>query len=171
MELRDGSLLLRPWREEDAQAVFEACQDPEIPHWMPMIPRPYAFEDARAFVSGELALGGHQFAIVDDGRVVGSVGMQVDRRENGEVGYWCAADARRRGLVTRALRLLCRYAFDELEMRRLEAVVDPENIASQRVAEKVGFRREGVMRSHMQHPDGRRRDSVLYSLLPGELDA
>jgi RimJ/RimL family protein N-acetyltransferase len=137
MELRDGSLLLRPWREEDAQAVFEACQDPEIPRWMPMIPRR----------------------------------MQVDRRENGEAGYWCAADVRGRGMVTRALRLLCRYAFHELEMRRLEAVVDPHNVASQRVAEKVGFRREGVMRSHMQHPDGRRRDSVLYSLLPGELDA
>jgi hypothetical protein len=39
-----------------------------------------------------------------------------------------------------------------------------------RVAEKVGFTREGVLRSHLLHPDGRRRDSVMFSLLPGELD-
>jgi RimJ/RimL family protein N-acetyltransferase len=44
-----------------------------------------------------------------------------------------------------------------------------DNVASQRVAEKVGFRREGVLRSQLLHPDGRLRDSVMFSLLPGEL--
>ena len=72
-------------------------------------------------------------------------------------------------MTTSALRLLCQYAFEELEMERLELMTDPDNHASQRVAEKVGFRREGVLRSHLLHPDGRRRDSVLFSLLPGEL--
>ncbi len=54
-------------------------------------------------------------------------------------------------------------------MQRLELIADPDNTASQRVAEKAGFRREGVLRSHLLHPDGRRRDSVMFSLLPGEL--
>ncbi len=69
----------------------------------------------------------------------------------------------------RALRLLCRYGMDELALQRLELITDPENHASQRVAAKVGFQREGVLRSHLPHPDGRRRDSVMFSLLPGEL--
>jgi RimJ/RimL family protein N-acetyltransferase len=56
-----------------------------------------------------------------------------------------------------------------LQVDRLELLTDPDNAASQRVAEKVGFRREGVLRSHVSHPDGRRRDSVIFSLLPGEL--
>jgi RimJ/RimL family protein N-acetyltransferase len=58
---------------------------------------------------------------------------------------------------------------DELGLGRVQLTADPDNLASQRVAEKVGFRREGVLRSHLRHPDGRRRDSVMFSLLPGEL--
>jgi RimJ/RimL family protein N-acetyltransferase len=52
---------------------------------------------------------------------------------------------------------------------RAELIADPDNVASQRVAEKVGYRREGVLRSSLDHPDGRRSDSVMFSLLPGEL--
>lgn len=95
--------------------------------------------------------------------------MTVSRMRTGHVGYWCAAEARGRGVATRALRLLSRYGFEELGLQRLELITDPDNLASQRVAEKVGYRREGVLRSHLDHPDGRRRDSVMFSLLPGEL--
>jgi RimJ/RimL family protein N-acetyltransferase len=169
VELRDESIVLRPWREEDAPAVCAACQDPEILRWIPMIPRPYTLEDARAFVSGEADLGPHQFAIEEDGRVVGSIGLRVNDSGTGHVGYWCTREARGRGVVTRALRRVCAYGLDDLGLERLELITDPDNVASQRVAEKVGFAREGVLRSHLLHPDGRRRDSVMFSLLPGEL--
>jgi RimJ/RimL family protein N-acetyltransferase len=95
--------------------------------------------------------------------------MGVNAQRTGHVGYWCASGARGRGITTTALRLLSRYAFDELGLERLELVTDPDNHASQRVAEKAGYRREGILRSHIRHPDGRRRDSVMFSLLPGEL--
>ena len=72
-------------------------------------------------------------------------------------------------MTTRALRAVCAYGLDDLRLGRLELVTDSHNRASQRVAEKVGFRREGVLRAHLRHPDGRRRDSVMFSLLPGEL--
>ena len=170
MELRDEWLVLRPWREDDAPAVYEACQDPEILHWAPVIPRPYTEEDALAFVTGKLDLGPHQYAIEEDGRPVGSICVRVNEQtRTGHIGYWCAREARGRGLMTRALRLLCGYAFEDLALERLELFTDPDNLASQRVAGKVGFRREGVLRSHLLHPDGRRRDSVMFSLLPGEL--
>jgi RimJ/RimL family protein N-acetyltransferase len=80
-----------------------------------------------------------------------------------------AATARGRGVCTRALRLLSRHALDHLGLQRLQLVADPDNVASQRVAEKAGFRREGVLRAHLRHPDGRIRDSVMFSLLPGDL--
>jgi RimJ/RimL family protein N-acetyltransferase len=170
MELRDSDLVLRPWREDDAPAVCEACQDPEIQHWIPVIPRPYTEEDALAFVTGALDLGPYQFAVEESGRLVGSIGMTVNEQtRNGHVGYWCVRSARGRGIATRAFRLLCRHAFEDLALERLELITDPENFASQRVAERAGFRREGVLRSHLPHPDGRRRDSVMFSLLPGEL--
>jgi RimJ/RimL family protein N-acetyltransferase len=156
---------------DDVPAIVDACSDSDIQYWIPTVPRPYTEEDARAFVRGEVpGVGGEQFAIAEDGQVVGSIGLGINERsQNGHIGYWCARDARGRGLTTRALRLVCRYALEELQLQRLELITDPDNLASQRVAEKVGFRREGVLRSHLLHPDGRRRDSVMFSLLPGEL--
>lgn len=161
--------MLRSWRAEDAPAVYAACQDSEIQHWIPAIPRPYTHDDARAFVTATSRSGSHSFAIVEGGRVVGAIAARVNENKTGQIGYWCVCDARGRGIATRALRRLCRYALDELELQRLELLTDPENVASQRVAEKVGFRREGLLRSHLAHPDGRRRDSLIFSLLPEEL--
>ena len=119
---------------------------------------------------GEVRPEHQALAIELDGRVVGGIGIGLNSHDyRGTLGYWMAAASRGRGTCTRALRLLSRHALDELELQRLDLVTDPNNVASQRVAEKVGFRCEGVLRAHLRHPDGRIRDSVMFSLLPGEL--
>jgi RimJ/RimL family protein N-acetyltransferase len=171
VELRDGDVELRAWTLDDVPALVECCNDPEIQRWIHVIPQPYTQADARAYVRGEVTgIGEQQFAITESGRIVGSIGLGVNERlHSGHIGYWCAAGARGRGLTTRALRLLCRHALDELHLERFELMTDPDNYASQRVAEKVGFRREGVLRSHLRDRTGARRDSVMFSLLPGEL--
>jgi RimJ/RimL family protein N-acetyltransferase len=174
VELAGDGVALRRWRIEDVPAVAAACQDPEIPRWIPFVPMPYEEEDARTYVQGCLDAGAerHPFAIVstDTGRLLGSIDMRVNAMRTGHIGYWIAAEARGKGVCTEALRTLCGWALDALALGRLELVTDPENMASQRVAEKVGFRREAVLRSHLLHADGRRRDSVMFSLLPGELE-
>ena len=170
VELRDDDLVLRPWTEDDVPALVAACNDPEIPRWIPVIPSPYTKQDALAFIRGEVRPEEHSLAITLDGVFVGAIGMGVNSMNyRGRIGYWVAAPARGRGVCTRALRLLSRWAFEELELQRLDLITDPDNVASQRVAEKAGFRREGVLRSHLRHTDGRVRDSVMFSLLPGEL--
>lgn len=170
MELRDGELVLRPWMEDDVPALVDACNDPEIARWIPLIPVPYTEADARTFVRGDAIPDERSFAITRSAILVGSIGLTVNSQDyRGRIGYWVAAPARRRGLCTRALRLLSRSGLDDLGLQRLELITDPDNVASQRCAEKVGFRPEGVMRAHLRHPDGRVRDSVLFSLLPGEL--
>ena len=160
-----AEVALRKWREEDAAFVCEACQDPEIQRWMPLIPRPYEMEHALGFVRGEID-GSHQFAVEVDGRPVGSVGLKLGDSDVGEAGYWCAPGVRGGGFITRALELLCSYGFHELGLARIQLRTDPDNLPSQRVAEKAGFQREGVLRSSIRHPDGRRRDMVMWSLLP-----
>ncbi|HEX9349842.1 MAG TPA: GNAT family N-acetyltransferase [Gaiellaceae bacterium] len=175
MELRTNTLILRPWKLDDAPAIAEACNDPEIARWLPIIPSPYGEEDAVSFIGqaheswkrGEA----YNFAILDaaDGQLAGSIGVRVLRFSTGHFGYWVTREARGRGVATEALKTLCRWAVDSLDFKRLELLTDPENVASQRVAEKAGFEREGLLRSSLEYRDGRRRDSIMFSALPDEL--
>jgi RimJ/RimL family protein N-acetyltransferase len=171
MEIRGGDLVLRPWTEEDVPALVEACNDPDIRRLIPVIPVPYTERDGLAFVRGEVeGSPEYSFAVAEGGSLVAAIGMGLNsHRYRGHIGYWVASWARERGVCTRALRLLSRWALDELGLQRVELITDPDNVASQRCAERVGFRREGVMRAHLRHPDGRIRDSVMFGLLPGEL--
>jgi RimJ/RimL family protein N-acetyltransferase len=174
VELRGERILLRPWRVEDAPALERACQDPEIAHWIPFVPVPYTRADAEEYLCGciESGEGRHPFAIVDpeSDELLGSIDMGVNAHQyRGHIGYWVVASVRGRGICTAALGLVSRWALESLGLQRLELITDPDNLASQRVAEKVGYEREGVLRAHLRHPDGRIRDSVMFSLLPGEL--
>jgi RimJ/RimL family protein N-acetyltransferase len=83
-----------------------------------------------------------------------------------EIGYWVLPPARRMGVATRIARLLARHAF-ALGVERVAAYVNVGNVASERVLERAGFTREGVVRS-LPVPSGRRLDKTLFSLLPGE---
>lgn len=144
-------VVLRPWRYEDVEAVFAACQDRAIQRWT-RVPVPYRREDAEAFV-GEIAPetfagGGALFAVVDaaDGALVASIGLFAPVDGVGEIGYWTVAGYRRRGLTAEALRVLAAWALDELGLRRVELVVDVRNTGSRRVGESAGFRIEGTLR-------------------------
>jgi RimJ/RimL family protein N-acetyltransferase len=170
--LGDGVITLRPWRHEDAQTLVEALDgDPEIAIWLDQVPQPYTLLHARAYLAGESSREEEAFAITDaaTGRVLGSIGVGVADDGVSEIGYWLRADARGRGLATRALVLASRLALDERGAARVQVRADPENRASRRAAEKAGFTFEGVLRSaHWNERLGRRQDHAIYSLLPGE---
>ena len=85
----------------------------------------------------------------------------------GEIGYWVAPWARRRGVAGAALGLLSGWAIGHLGLERLQLKADLRNEASQAVAIRAGFRREGVLRSYVEMK-GERRDMVIFSLLPGD---
>ena len=102
------------------------------------------------------------------GELLGSIGWRIVDQGNFQIGYWVKTEARGRGAATRALRLLSRWALDELGLPRAQLLAEPANRASQRVAEKVGFRRECVLRSYLD-VRGERRDGVMFALLRGEL--
>jgi len=171
VELRDEDIELRLWTLDDVPALVAAINDPEIFHWITTIPDPYTEEDAHKYTNGgNDDPGRHQFAVIQNGRLVAAIGLDITELiRQGTIGYWCAPEARGRGVTTRALRLLSRHAFEDLGLERLQLFTDPDNRASQRVADKVGYQREGILRSHLPQRDGTRRDSIAFSLLPGEL--
>ena len=105
----------------------------------------------------------------DTDQVVGGVNLRMAGNETAEVSYFLRAFARGRGLATRGVRLVARWAFEELGIERIELRAHSENNASIRVAERAGFTREGIERASRAWPDGARFDSILFSLLPGEL--
>jgi len=174
MEVRGEGVVLRSWRIEDVPAVTAACQDSEIARWLSFVPQPYTEEDARFYVQDCIGASDDRkpFAITDSetGEVIGSIEMRINRMQTGHIGYWLAPEARGRGLTTEALRALSRWAIEQLGLGRVELVTDPDNVASQRVAEKAGFTREGILRSILVNRDDSRRDGVMFSLLPDELD-
>lgn len=160
---------LRPWWADDVDAVFAACQDAETQRWT-QVPVPYRREDAEGFVHDiavrAWAEGGALFAVEprDGGPLLGSIGLFLPRDGYAEAGYWTAPGARRRGFTGEALRVLCAWAFDEVGLRRVELVVDPDNAGSRGVAESAGFRAEGIVRQRFLHR-GQPSDVVLYALL------
>jgi RimJ/RimL family protein N-acetyltransferase len=175
--LTDGVVTVRPWGEPgDAEAVVEACNDRAIAEFLDMIPQPYTRSDADAYL--DICRVGWRdgtfsnFAVVVDGHAVGSIGVRWKDPDQGvaEVGYWVAADARGAGVCTRALRVVASWALTRPGLARLELRAADENVASQRVAEKAGFTREGVLRSSRYNARlGRRIDWAMFSLLPDEL--
>jgi RimJ/RimL family protein N-acetyltransferase len=105
----------------------------------------------------------------ESGDLAGSIAVRLRRFSTGHFGYWIARESRGRGVATEALTALCRWAVETLGVKRLELLTDLDNQGSQRVAEKAGFQREGILRSSLENRDGTRRDSVIFSLLPAEL--
>ncbi len=150
--LREGDLVLRPKRPEDADALTAACQDAEIQRWT-FVPSPYTRAHAEHFIAisaeeAEAGAAAHLIAVdATDDRLLGSFSvMEIDReRGSGEIGYWVAADARGRGIATRATRLLADWARDELALTRIEILPHKDNAPSRRIAEKLGFRDTGTL--------------------------
>ncbi|MQA75583.1 MAG: GNAT family N-acetyltransferase [Solirubrobacterales bacterium] len=173
--LSDGTVRVRLIADADLPAIAAACRDPEIVRYT-TIPAPYEPRHAREWQlraeAGQAAGTDIGALVVDRGsdELLGSVGMHGLDPANGRAsaGYWVAAEARGRGVATRGLWLLCRFAFDEIGVERIELWIEPENEPSRRVAQRVGFRSEGLLRSFMPI-QGVRRDMLMYSLLPGEL--
>jgi len=167
----DGVVTLRPWTADDVPELVAVFRDPTLSRWLPMIPYPYSEWDAREWVASlgpRLGEGsGAHFAVVaaETGALLGGIGLRPEPSSRGEIGYWVRKERRGEGIAPRALRLISRWAFQELGLARLQVHADVENVASQRVAERAGYTREGVLRSWLEHR-GERRDHVLYSLLP-----
>jgi ribosomal-protein-alanine N-acetyltransferase len=172
--LTDGTIALREKTEADVPALVAAVQDPLIPRYT-RVPSPYGEREAGDFIveqrrrreaGTELSL-----LVVDPGSdaLLGSVGARVDRENaRAEIGYWVAREARGRGVASRAVVLLGTWLFQSLQLARLQIHTETENLASQRVAERAGFTREGVLRSY-ELIKGRPIDVVMFSALPGDL--
>lgn len=171
MSLATGRLQLRPWRPGDFADVLEYAGDAEFSRFLPAVPFPYTLDDAEQFVARCVAAPwdtNPRFAIVVDGRVVGSVELRVAPEDGvAEIGYAIARRCWGQGYMTEAVGAVIAWGFRSLDLAKVWAYADAKNAASWRVMEKVGMQREGFFRSHRMGR-GERADIVQYGLLRAE---
>jgi RimJ/RimL family protein N-acetyltransferase len=169
--LADDAVALRPWEPRDAPDIVRCCNDPLVSHYIPSIPHPYTPADAELFIARTVTDSELNLAITERpaGAVLGAVGVGLTGWDDAvaEIGYWLAPEARGRGAATRGLVLLSRWVLRAWPVARLHLTADVANLASQAVADRAGFVREAVMRNGFGFPDDP-RDSVVYSLIPGD---
>jgi ribosomal-protein-serine acetyltransferase len=175
---RTASIYIRPFLPADSPLLFSAARESidQLCAWMTWCSPAYSPEDSNAFVARAQAEwengASHYFAILDsrDDSLLGSVGLSGINRTHklANLGIWVRSTRTRQGVAAAATRLIAAFAFQELLLSRLEILVAAENKASLRVAEKVGAKTEGVLRSRLTLM-GKLHDAILCSLIPADL--
>jgi ribosomal-protein-alanine N-acetyltransferase len=151
--LETARLRLRPFQLDDASALFAYACDPEIARlgmWSPLTTLEECHEEIVEMIEGYRRGGQWSWAIEikEDQTMIGRCDLLKYRQQhrNAEIGYALARHAWGKGYATEAIHALIRFAFSQLALHRLEALVFPFNMASLRVLEKVGMQREGIKR-------------------------
>ena len=164
---------IRRYQPEDVRKVYEAVRESvdRLSPWMDWCRADYSMEDATYWVESREtawnAKAAFSFLIANQhGKILGACGLnRIDHvNETANLGYWVRSSEVGRGVATAAVVWLCELAFGELNLHRLEIVASVDNDASQRVAEKAGAVREGVLRERLL-VHGEYQNVILYSIL------
>ncbi len=162
---------LRKWSMTDVSDVARYANNEHIAaNLRNVFPYPYTLEDAKVYVGscvendeeGQICR-----AIVAEGHVVGSIGLFVGSdvfEKSAELGYWLAEEYWGEGIMTEAVKQICREAFERFEIVRIYAEPFAHNTGSRRVLEKAGFSQEGIMRKGV-YKKGKIYDYCMYALL------
>lgn len=169
MELKGTGFIIRGWKPGDEVSLQMHANNPKISAClMDRFPSPYTMQAAALWVNSlvdqEPLIN---FAITIDDLVIGGIGMEPRQdvyRKTAILGYWLSEELWGRGIMPEAVKLITRYAFDQLDFIRLQASIYSKNPASMRVLEKAGFVKEGVMRNAVIK-NGVIMDEHLYALL------
>lgn len=172
----DEELSLRlasPWHAEEVFKLVESNRA-HLDPWMPWVGDTQTPEDVRRWAEEACAKFGRktdlQVNILEHGVMVGTVGMHELDNPSGsaEIGYWLAAEAQGRGIITRACHFLIGQAFREFGLHRVHLWTDARNTRSRAVAERLGMRLEGHLKQNLKTHHHNYRDSVLYAVLKDE---
>lgn len=164
--------MLRPLEAGDFRAVHAYATDPEVVRFMDWGPN--TLDDTTVFLDRMITSAGRsprtQFPLaivpVPGDTPVGVVELQIDSAEHrrADIGYVLARAAWGHGYASEAAAAMLRFGFDELDLHKISATCDPDNRGSARVLEKIGMRREGVLRDHFL-VRGQWRDRLLWAAI------
>lgn len=163
---------LRPLQVEDAQALFNILdsQRQQMRVWLPFVDKTKKMEDTQNAFASFCTPENPQFAILCQDEVVGLIGFKETdfASKKTEIGYWLSFDHQGKGLMTRAVKLLLDYAFNEKQLNRVTIKAAEQNKKSRRIPQSLGFTQEGIERDGELLVDNIYTDIVVYNLLKKE---
>ena len=172
--LQYGRYTLRPTLDSDVNAIYEACQDPLIPRFT-TVPINYTMSHALDYfqrIPASIELQREipfviEFGVGDEKEFAGVISLHTISIDNhrAEIGYWMREQMRGKGIATAAVKMLTGYGLDTLGFKRIEAAVDLDNTASQKLLISAGYEREGVLRQRVTRSNGNQIDMVIFAAL------
>ena len=158
MKIPAGKYVIRSFEDQDAAALSKHVSNPNVTRTLAArFPAPYTVAHAKSWIDlCHLEAEPVNFAITEDGGLVGGIGLTVQRgarRRAAEVGFWVAEEHWGRGIATEAVAAFTEFAFSRFDLLRLYAYVFEGNAASARVLEKAGFTYEGKLESSIVKND------------------
>ena len=177
-ELRGERVIVRPYRLDDAEALFGAVTESRehLRPWMPWAGEHQGVEETRDFIIHTQArwLLRESFTLgvfaLDTGRLLGGSGFTPTHWDIGafEIGYWLRAGAEGRGYITESTRLIADYLFDGLGAQRVQILCDARNTRSAAVPQRLGFTREALLRHYTLAADGTVEDTLVFAMIPSD---
>lgn len=173
--LENDQIILRPISEDDFEEMKKLTKNEKV--WDYFTSNLSREQELRSWIRSAIKSSQNKeklaFTIVDrrNNKIIGStsLGNYSERDKRIEIGWtWLAEGSQGTGINQMVKFLLLEYCFEELELERVESKTDVLNMAARKGLEKSGFIEEGVLRSHTLLANGRRRDSIYYSILKKE---
>ena len=174
--LETDRLILRQVTNDDAGSLLKYLSDKEVMNYVGLEPFK-SIEDSLDEISWYQSIlekkTGIRWGITlkNQGEVIGSCGFLnwVARHYRSEIGFELSKDYWGKGIASEALKAVIQYGFEEMNLQRIEALIEPPNIPSQKLVEKHGFIREGLLRNY-EFTCGKFDDLYMYSLLKQEFN-
>lgn len=167
-----NEILLRPLQVDDASEMYNTidAQREYLGQWLPFVASTTSMAVTKAFVDSTVDADDKTYTIRKSNKFVGLIGFKAIDKANRktEIGYWLSEEYQGLGIMTRAVERLCRYAFEELEINRVQIKCAVGNISSSNIPKRLGFHFEGIERAGELFSDGCFADIEVYSLLKNE---
>jgi ribosomal-protein-serine acetyltransferase len=154
-------------------ATVEANRE-YLRRFMPWVDKSKSVDDTKDFIRKMITRladnDGFAAGIWENDRYIGNIGFHWIRWERRftEIGYWLAAGAQGRGIMTKACTAMIDHAFNAWKLNKVEIRCDPENARSRAIPERLGFKQEGILRQILTGGDDQLHDSVVYGMLANE---
>lgn len=165
-------VVLNPLSEKDISDIFNTLNNEReyMRVWLPFVDYTNKVDDTRNFVTSALQREDKHFTISYQGKLVGLIGYKETDEANRktEIGYWLSQYAQGKGIMAHSVLKLIEYAFDKMDMNRIQIKVAVNNHRSKQIPEKLGFLLEGVERDGELLVDNVYTDINVYSLLKKE---